>query len=324
MFLAYLQREIWLVGINWQQQGTRTRMMDCILLEGCIKERLKFGLLEASKSANDLIEIENLIAAISNSFTNLAAIIETSPEPITLSLKPTDDKGSFDLFPIIRKSNGGLLLGRIAVRKIEEQAIVIPITPTFCRGQSSTNTTSTQNVGRVLVPGAAAVYEPKRSNLMGKNTSMDERSKSEIDVTWVDVRRNSTANGESLEVGSNCATAGPGELKPPIPPRPILHRKPRLPSLETSPTGSTPKNSTASRRHLAPRASAPENAPNLVTEIEPQDQQCSPDTVDPRQVLSSGGGRSTKRSLKDKSAPNESGTPLAAIWRTLEEWDKRS
>ncbi|KAK6337993.1 hypothetical protein TWF696_001465 [Orbilia brochopaga] len=323
MFLAYLQREIWRVGIQRQRQNTESRPMDCIPLEERIKERLNFRLIKASVCLGDLTHMESLMAAISNSFINLAAIVEASPEKASVSLDIPIDKSGFDLFPIIRKSNGSLLLGRISIKRIEDQATVIPITPVLRRRTFPTDTTSVQNDEYVLVRGTAAVYEPRRSGPMQTRAQIDE-FKPKTDVPLADVHRRSVEAEEAFAAESRVNSSEPRESGPPVPPRPVLHRKPKLPLLDTSSTSSTPTNSPILRRHQALRTSALKEAPLTTRSVGFGEHQDSPDTGSLSQQLSPDVGRSAKKSVKSNGIQNKSGTPLAAIWRTLEERDKRN
>ncbi|KAJ6258695.1 hypothetical protein Dda_6744 [Drechslerella dactyloides] len=239
IFLAYLQREIWRVGIQQQRHSGGSRPMGCTLVEERIKERLEFGLMKASRFPGDLTQLEDLVAAISNSFTNLTTIIATSRETISVSLETLVDESEYDLFPIILKVDESLLLGHIPVKDIEDTAVVIPVTPILSR--LTLPETTTQQNSRILVRGTALVYEIKRSHLAQKAASIEDKIKSDIGVSRVDIRRNS-ARASSSEVPIGDEERCLSELKsskPPIAiaPRPVLCRKSNVPVPDTvSPT----------------------------------------------------------------------------------------
>ncbi|RVD88862.1 uncharacterized protein DFL_003033 [Arthrobotrys flagrans] len=132
-----------------------------------------------------------------------------------MSLTPFEDETAtgFDLFPIIRRTDGVLLLGHISVKNIEENAIIIPIIP-------------------ILYQNFPTPIEPPQKSL-------------------------SQALGESNSPSISLQLPSFPKSQPFIPPipRPCLHRKPKLPPLDTTATAAAPTNSPVLQRNNITRPS---------------------------------------------------------------------
>ncbi|KAK6499069.1 hypothetical protein TWF481_011638 [Arthrobotrys musiformis] len=347
IFLAYLQQEIWHRSLQQYPQNTTT-------LEENILQTLKLFPAKAAEVNLDYPTVTALISAISNSFSNLFTILSTSDEKnIRISLDLSEaGTSAFDLFPIIRRTDGALLLGHISVKHIEENAIIMPVTPVVYR-------THNPFTPDILVQGTAIVYERKRSASIPRTPSTVPGT--QIPSSPLPTRPKAQSN----PTGAVAEPAPPTPILPSsseqfpelftAPPRPCLHRKPKLPlpPLDTTATTATPTNSPVLQRIPKPppppppipsrnltfkRRSSVVQAPvinigNSKPVLEAKDSEAKyidppiassqikpKDSVTPTANVAKGSHNPIQPVQSNKPT---SGTPLAAIWRTLEEMDKK-
>ncbi|KAK6352185.1 hypothetical protein TWF730_009015 [Orbilia blumenaviensis] len=337
IFLPFLQREIWRLSL--QSQHPQSVTVSPTDLEDNIKSQLKLSIAESNGINLNYPHLKNLISAIVDSFSNLFTILKSfsfsshdQKDYITISLNPQNNNKGFDLFPIIRRTDGGLLVGHISVKNIEENAIIIPITPVVYRSN------------QILVQGTAIVYERKRSALT---------------VPVVTTPKKMPISGTPLPshsppISKRCRRGTLGEdqeeyITPyTTPPRPPLHRKPKLPPLDTAAVTATPTNSPVLHRNPKPPLPTRKLTSAAATVAKTAESGSTRSITKSHTEAKDSGAKVTKEltpAAADVSFPpapaaiitstahdnlpstpisSSSGTPLAAIWRTLEQLDKKN
>ncbi|KAK6523440.1 hypothetical protein TWF281_001422 [Arthrobotrys megalospora] len=342
IFLAYLQREVWRVSLQLQSQASP---IDTIRLEERIKERLKLHDAKTSSIPLDYDHLYSLISAIAKSFTNLFTILRTSPGHIAVSMDLLEAEAGLDLFPIIRRSDGALLLGHIPVKNIEENAIIMPITPIAYRQSLNASTPNYPTQPNILVNGTAIVYERKRSASFPRNPSITGKY---IPSRTPKPAAQSRPPRPDAPTPDECAPNTPLLLSsfpkdPFVPLRPSLHCKPKLPPLDTTATTATPTNSPVLQRTTKPpppipnknliaRTGSAKNSSIKVGEAKDSEaeeaeyyieeaQKNEKDIITTDVVVAKNEPTSHQDNAHNKF---QSGTPLAAIWRALEQLDKKN
>ncbi|KAF3220337.1 hypothetical protein TWF679_009711 [Orbilia oligospora] len=344
-------------------------------------QTLKLDSAEASEIRLDYKTLATLISAIRARYSALAIALNFFQSQLKISLTPLETRKfeatdttntGFDLFPIIRRTDNGLIIGQIPVKNIEENATIIPITPIL---YYSTLTP------KILVRGTAIVYELKRSAPLPRPPSVKipgspapKPHTSQNNPVSPDTPIQEEPNSPSALLRTSSFSKYQAFFPPPSPRpvlRPCLHRKPKLPPLDTTTsTTATPTNSPVLQRtttvtsmtimsssnrppppqippkNLTLRRGSVQNStstgPGIRNVIRgTKDSEANPNKELPQSP--SNNKKSIKRapkSLKEipsdddfsskwshKSNPshkNHAGTPLAAIWRKLEELDKKN
>ncbi|KAF3147391.1 hypothetical protein TWF594_002613 [Orbilia oligospora] len=339
-----------------------------------VSQILKLDSAEASEIKLSYKTLTSLISAIRARYSALAVSLNFFQSRLKISLAPlearefeaTDTTNTgFDLFPIIRRTDNGLIIGQIPVKNIEEKAIIIPITPML---YYSTPTP------KILVRGTAIVYELKRSAPLPCTPSVKipgspapKPNTSQNSPVSPDTPVQEEPNSSSFLLRPSSFSKSQAFVPPPSPLqvlRPCLHRKPKLPPLDTTTsTTTTPTNSPVLQRTTTVTSTITSSSNRPPPQIPPKNLTLRRGSV--QNSTSTGPGiRTVIRSTKDSEAnpskelsqspsnnkksinraPKSSkeipsddfssksshkykthaGTPLAAIWRKLEELDKKN
>ncbi|KAK6339883.1 hypothetical protein TWF718_009272 [Orbilia javanica] len=346
IFLPYLQHQIWhqVLNLNLKLQPLPANSPT---FSKAITQTLKLHDAETSGIQLSYTTLTAQISTIADTLSTLFATLNSSDNDISITLSPLKDKDpttGLDLFPIIRRTDGALLLGRISVKNIEENAAIIPITPIIYQTLPSPNI----NAAKILVPGTAIVYEPKRSAPFPRSPSITGKPTQKPHVSQGKPPSPDTPTKEEPNSPKILPRlpSFPKTQRPAPPPvlRPCLHRKPKLPPLDTTAITATPANSPVLQRTIKPTPTLPPPIPqkSLILKrgsahkgiggnnpFEAKDLQANEElqyTKDLKstQDVSPDVNVANKRSHQSHpSNISKSGTPLAAIWRTLEELDKK-
>ncbi|KAF3316324.1 hypothetical protein TWF173_002174 [Orbilia oligospora] len=348
-----------------------------------VSQALKLDSAEALEIKLNYKTLTTLISAIRARYSALAVSLNFFQSQLKISLaslktrefENTDTTNTgFDLFPIIRRTDNGLIIGQIPVKNIEEKAIIIPITPIL---YYSTPTP------KILVRGTAIVYELKRSaplpclpSVKIPGSPAPKPRTSQNSPVSPDTPTQEEPNSPSALLCPSSFSKSQAFVPPPSPLpvlRLCLHRKPKLPPLDTTTsttsTTATPTNSpvlqrtttvtstiTSSPNRPPPPQIPPKNltlrrgsvqnststGPGIRTFIRStKDSEANPSkwlpqspsnnkksiNRDPKSSKETPSDEDFSSKSSHKSNPSHkthAGTPLAAIWRKLEELDKKN
>ncbi|KAK6513668.1 hypothetical protein TWF506_008107 [Arthrobotrys conoides] len=364
IFLPYLQHQIWHTLLQSHPipppDFSETQSPPYLL-----SQILKLNSAEASNIPLNYKALTTLISTITTNYSSLILSQNFLKSHLKFSLTPLNPQEptmGIDLFPIIRRTvDNALITGRISVKNIEENAIIIPITPILYH--------TPLTVPQILIQGTAIVYEPKRSapvarppsiNIPGKPTPKPRISQN--NPPSPDTPTQEEPNSPNILLHPPSFSKPKASVSPPQLPvlRPCLHRKPKLPPLDTTSTTATPTNSPVLQRTTATTTNTPSIHKPPPPQIPPKNlalkrgsiqnsictrigapHETKDSEANPNKELQS--SQNTNLNINEASKPSSdvnfsrkwshkpnpsakinSGTPLAAIWRKLEELDKKN